>query len=89
MEEKEPKEKLSYEALASLVNSLEVKCKRLQDEVVRNNTETVLARLEFLFRVIELKESFSKDFVKSCVKEIETVMTIPKRKITEHGGESR
>lgn len=34
-------------------------------------------RLDYLFKVVELKESFSKDFVAACISEIEGVMTIP------------
>lgn len=80
MEEKVPKEKLSYEALSSLVNSLEEKCKVLYAELTKNNAETMFARLDFLFRVVELKDSFSEDFTKNCINEIEELMTIPKKK---------
>jgi len=38
---------------------------------------SVFKRLDYLFKVVELKENFSKDFVGNCIKEIEGVMTIP------------
>lgn len=63
--------KLSYEELENLANNLYIS---LQNAEMAN----VFKRLDYLFKVVENKASFNARFTKSCVDEIETIMTIKK-----------
>lgn len=69
--EENTEKKLSYEELERLANDLYV---RLQNADMTN----IFKRLDYLFRVVENKSAFSKEFVENVVKEIETIMTIEK-----------
>ena len=62
--------KMSYEELERIANELYV---RLQQSDMTN----MFKRLDYLFKVIKLKESFTPTFVERCVKEVEMMMTIP------------
>lgn len=62
--------KMSYEELERVANELYV---RLQQSDMTN----MFKRLDYLFKVIKLKESFTPTFVERCVKEVEMMMTIP------------
>lgn len=70
MEEKktENKKKLTYEELEKIAINLSNQL---------NKVNTVLNRLPYLFKVVEFADKFHDEFVKSCVKEIEEIMTIP------------
>lgn len=61
--------KLSYEELENLANNLYVS---LQNAEMTN----VFKRLDYLFKVVENRPAFNARFLKSCVDEIEQVMTI-------------
>lgn len=69
--EENTEKKLSYEELERLANDLYV---RLQNADMTN----IFKRLDYLFRVVENKSAFSKEFVENVVNEIETIMTIEK-----------
>ena len=62
--------KMSYEELERVANDLYV---RLQQSDMTN----MFKRLDYLFKVIKLKESFTPTFVERCVKEVEMMITIP------------
>lgn len=62
--------KMSYEELERVANNLYI---RLQDADMSN----MFRRLDYLFKVVEFKDTFTPTFVESCVKEVEMMMTIP------------
>jgi hypothetical protein len=68
--------KMSYEELERVANDLYI---RLQNADMSN----MFKRLDYLFRVIKFKDSFTPTFVESCVKEIEMMMTIPSEETKE------
>lgn len=70
-------QKLTYEQLNDACNQLWQQNKQL---VARNRELEAFAmnkRLDYLFKVLELSNQFSSDFVGNCVAEIEQAMTIP------------
>lgn len=69
--EENVEKKLSYEELENVANNLYV---RLQNADMTN----IFKRLDYLFKVVENKSAFSKEFVENITKEIETIMTIEK-----------
>lgn len=62
--------KLSYEELENVANNLYA---RLQQADMSN----MFKRLDYLFKVVENVDNFPQEFVKSCIEEIVTVITIP------------
>lgn len=76
-------QKLTYEQLNDACNQLWQQNKQL---VARNRELETFAmnkRLDYLFKVLELSNQFSSDFVRNCASEIEQAMTIP-QDIEEH-----
>lgn len=70
-------QKLTYEKLNYACNQLWQQNKQL---VARNGELEAFAmnkRLDYLFKVLELSNQFSSDFVENCASEIEQAMTIP------------
>lgn len=63
--------KPTYEQLLDYVNQL---TKQLNDQRLGE----VIAQLNFLFKVVELKDSFPAEYVDQCVGEIQNVITIKK-----------
>lgn len=74
---------LTYEQLKNAASQLQEQNKQLYSKLQEINMSNVFARLNFLFRVVEQKQAFDEQFVKSCVKEIEDLITIPEDKIEE------
>lgn len=68
--------KLSYEELERAANNLYI---RLQNADMSN----MFKRLDYLFKVIKYRDSFSLTFVEMCVKEIEMMITIPSEETKE------
>lgn len=64
-------EKLKYEN-----NQLKAMLHNMQQQMEQMNMANAFRRLDYLFRVVEFKDSFSSDFVVSCVEEIEQGMTV-------------
>lgn len=88
-EQKENKKKaqLSYEELNNVARQLSEQNRQLQQML--QNTQNVFRRLDYLFRVVEIKDFIPDDFKEACVKEIIELMAIPddesenKEKVTE------
>lgn len=68
--------KLSYEELERVANDLYI---RLQNADMSN----MFKRLDYLFKVIKYRDSFTPTFVEQCVKEIEMMVTIPSEETKE------
>lgn len=69
-------EKLSYEELSNVCNQLDTKCRQLSQQLYQLQQSQALLRLEFLFKIIDKKDSFDNDFVDNCINEIKEIMTI-------------
>lgn len=69
MEETKEVKKLSYEELENM-------CNRLYIELQNANMVNMFKRLDYLFKVVEFKNSFSKEFAEMCIREVESLMTV-------------
>lgn len=79
MEKKEEKKKLSYDELENVANQLSEQSRSLYKKLQEANLTNIFKRLDYLFKVIEFKESFDPDFINMCIDEIEGVLTIPEK----------
>jgi len=61
--------KPTYEQLVSYINQME---KQLNEQRLGE----IIAQLNFLFKVVELKDNFPEDYVKKCINEIQNVLLI-------------
>ena len=77
MEEKKETKKLSYEELENVCHQLSEQSQTLYRKLQEANMSNMFKRLDYLFAVVENKVAFPEDFVKKCVDEIITSMTIP------------
>ena len=77
MEEKKETKKLSYEELENVCHQLSEQSQTLYRKLQEANMNNMFKRLDYLFAVVENKGAFPEDFVKKCVDEIITSMTIP------------
>ena len=73
----EEPQKISYEQLEQIAHQLSETNKQLYSKLQESNIVNMCKRLEFLFKVIENKESFNEEFISKCTEEIVTIITIP------------
>lgn len=71
----ETKKKLTYEELENVCHQLSEQSRNLYQKLQELDLSNLFKRLDYLFRVIENKETFPDDFIKKCVDEIMTDMT--------------
>ena len=76
-------QKLTYEQLNDACNQLWQQNKQLAARNRELESFAMNKRLDYLFKVLELSNQFSSDFVVNCSSEIEQAMTIP-QDIEEH-----
>lgn len=76
-------QKLTYEQLNDACNQLWQQNKQLAARNRELETFAMNKRLDYLFKVLELSNQFSSDFIGNCSRDIEQVMTIP-QDIEEH-----
>lgn len=69
--------KLTYEQLNDACNQLWQQNQQLMKRVKELEQFDMFKRLDYLFKVLEFRDTFSVDFVEDCVREIEEAMTIP------------
>ncbi len=77
MEEKKERKKLTYEELENVCHQLSEQSQTLYRKLQEANMSNMFKRLDYLFAVVENEGAFPEDFVKKCVDEIVTSMTIP------------
>lgn len=72
--------KLSYEELERVCHQLSEQARLLYGKLKEAQNENFLARLSYLFKVIENSSLFNaynkSEFIESCINEIEDVLTI-------------
>lgn len=92
MEEKRPKmevvkkpgapekqDKLSYEQLENIAHQLSEQNRMLYQKLEESNYANAFKRLDYLFKVVEMKSMgvFATDFMENCAKEIVDILTLP------------
>ena len=83
MEEKNTKKgTLSYDQLKEVAAQLQHENQQLRSTLVRIDYSNTFKRLDYLFKVLDNYVHFDDDFVASCIKEIQDMMTI-KEEATE------
>ena len=80
-EQKNNQEKLSYEKLEEVAVQLQQRCAMLENKL--RSIDLVSIRLNYLFKVLEVKSSFSEEFVNKCSKEVEEILTVEESKPEE------
>lgn len=86
MEEKNKKvqaEKPSYEQLEKELVGIKGMNNQLMMQLQQMNMGNLFKRLDYLFKVVELKDAFNSDFALKCAEEIEGLMTPPEEPETE------
>lgn len=81
---KDGNQKMTSEQLLKVVNNLSTQndyltrqATSLVQKVKELSDFTLFKRLDYLFKVVENREKFSKEFVNSCTDEIVTIITLP------------
>lgn len=74
------KEKMTYEELNDFANQVSQQNKQLYQRLQENNMFNMFKRVDYLFKVIENSIAFPQEFVDSCSKEIQKILTIPEDK---------
>lgn len=67
---------ISEQELKEYTNQLYIENQKLKEEVLSYRQQGPLIRLEFLFKVIENKDSFDKEFIENTAKEIQEALKI-------------
>lgn len=81
--------KLSYEELENVAHQLSEQSRQLYAQLQEVNRSNLFTRLEYLFKVVENAPSFSEEFSRACVDEIQELMTIPKDEVEEESNETK
>jgi len=68
--------KPTYEELNNYCMQLLNQNKQLVERLQEMNATNLFKRLDYLFCVIQNKDTFDKEFLESCVKEIKEALTI-------------
>lgn len=73
----ENNEKLSYDRLKEVAQQLSIQNNQLVQKLKEVNLQVnIFQRLNFLFKIVELKDVFKKPFYDKCVEEIQDIMTL-------------
>lgn len=74
--------KLSYEELEKIAKNFQQRLIIAESRL--NGIDFVAARLTWLFKVLEHKDSLDHNFVANCALEIESLLTIEENNTEEH-----
>lgn len=66
----------SKEELVMIIEDMQKKMKKMYSDLCEMNMFNIFKRLDYLFKVIENDEVFSKDYVDSIVKEVMELLDI-------------
>ena len=77
MEENNKKKELSYEELKNVAGQLSQQNQQLNMMLQHANMTNMFKRMDYLFKVLELKQCFDPEFIIACSDEIKELMTPP------------
>lgn len=72
-------EKISYEQLENVAHQLSEQNRQLLAKLQELNMSNIFKRLNYLFKVIESGNMFKQYFLKKCIEEVESLMTVPEQ----------
>lgn len=81
MEEVKP----TYEELEQALRVRGNQINNLVAQIQELQSQTLITRLEFLFKVLDHTSSFDSAFVEKCAEEIKDLITIPENNEVEEG----
>lgn len=73
----EVQQKLTYEQLENVAKQLSAQSEELYKRYLKAEELLAIRRLDYLIKVVEMKDNFSDKFIKDCIEEIEKSLTIP------------
>lgn len=77
------KKELSYEELKNIASQLSAQNEQLRGALMDANQDNIIARITLLFKVLDLKASFSETFIQEVVDELEGLLRRPKEENKE------
>ena len=83
MGEAKEEKKLSYEELKNIAGQLQQQNKMLVEQMYKARNEEMYKRIDYLFRVLENKDSFTTKFCDNVSLEIEEILTIQEAEDTK------
>jgi len=76
-------EKMSYEQLENIAHQLSEQNRNMYAKLQELQSNMMLKRLDFLFRVLENEKMFPDEYIDSVVDEIRESLTIPDKEDNE------
>ena len=73
---KKEEKKLTYEELEGIAHQLSEQARQLSKRLEEANMFNLFKRMDYLFKVLELKDVFDESFIKDSVKEIQESLTL-------------
>lgn len=70
------KKKLTYEQLEQVLHQTRQQYEYVYNELQKVSLNNMFKRLDYLFKVLACKDSFSEEFVNKCSKEVEELMKL-------------
>lgn len=70
------RKELTYDELKDYAKQLSMQAQRMSHRIMELEEMVNFKRLDYLFKVVEYPIQFPEDFVRECVEEIVTIMTI-------------
>lgn len=77
-------EKLSYEKLEQIAGQQQQLILQLRKQLEQQDYGNFHQRMAYLFEVLRSSDKFSDSFVNSCIKELETTLTLPEENSEEN-----
>ena len=77
-------EKLSYEKLEQIAGQQQQLILQLRKQLEQQDYGNFHQRMAYLFEVLRSSDKFSASFVNSCIKELETTLTLPEENSEEN-----
>ena len=75
--------KLDYDKLKEICNGLANENHALREQLMQKRYAEAIKRIDFLFKALEFKELFSKEFVDFAIEEIQSALTPPEESKVE------
>lgn len=75
--------KLDYDKLKEICNGLANENHALREQLMQRGYAEAIKRIDFLFKALEFKELFSKEFIDFAIEEIQSALTPPEESKVE------
>jgi len=72
----EEKQKMTYEELEQVTGQLAQQNEMFRKQLEQNQLNEIVARLNFLFKVVESAKYFDKEYLNKCISEIKRTLVV-------------